>query len=154
MGLSTSGPAQADTLWRALEVQVDGVNPLSVVQATWNLLEPSAEGALGEAHAAGWGVVVKEGVANGRLTSRSYPPPALAGICADVGATPDAVALAAVLAQPWADVVLSGATTTGQLHSNLRAGTLHLTPEHLDTLRGLAQAPGVYWRERSALPWT
>ena len=42
VGLSTSGPRQADTLRRALEVRVDGVNPLSVVQATWNVLDPSA----------------------------------------------------------------------------------------------------------------
>ncbi|WP_216328882.1 aldo/keto reductase [Deinococcus aestuarii] len=154
VGLSTSGPAQAETLRRALEVRVDGVNPLSVVQATWNLLEPSAEGALGEAHAAGWGVVVKEGVANGRLTSRGEVPPALSAICADLNATPDAVALAAVLAQPWADVVLSGATTAKHLHSNLRAHPLRLTPGHLDALRGLARIPAHYWRERSALPWT
>lgn len=35
VGLSTSGPRQVDTLRRALELRVDGVNPLSVVQATW-----------------------------------------------------------------------------------------------------------------------
>ncbi len=35
--------------------------------------------------------------------------------------TPDALALAAALARAWADVVLSGATTTDQLMSNLAA---------------------------------
>ncbi|WP_245872984.1 aldo/keto reductase [Deinococcus planocerae] len=154
VGLSTSGPTQEATLRRALEVRVDGVNPLSVVQATWNLLDPSAQEALEGAHAAGWGVVVKEGVANGRLTARGTPPPALAEVCAELGTTPDALALAAVLAQPWADVVLSGATTARQLGSNLRAPTLNLTPGHLDALRPLAQPPAAYWRERAALPWT
>ncbi|MEF2278696.1 aldo/keto reductase [Deinococcus sp. YIM 134068] len=154
VGLSTSGPTQAETLRRALAVRVDGVNPLSVVQATWNLLEPSAEEMLAEAHAAGWAVVVKEGVANGRLTSRGTIPPALAEVCADLSATPDAVALAAVLAQPWADVVLSGATTGEQLESNLAALTVNLTPAQLDALRGLTQPAVDYWRERSALTWT
>lgn len=34
VGISTSGPGQADTLRKALELQVDGINPLTVVQAT------------------------------------------------------------------------------------------------------------------------
>ncbi|MCD0171796.1 aldo/keto reductase, partial [Deinococcus sp. 23YEL01] len=51
VGLSTSGPAQADTIRRALDVRVDGVNPLSAVQATWNLLDRSAGAALADAHA-------------------------------------------------------------------------------------------------------
>lgn len=70
VGLSTSGPRQAGTLRRALEVRVDGVNPFCVVQATWNLLEPSAGEALAEAQGQGWHVVLKEVVANGRLTAR------------------------------------------------------------------------------------
>src|SRR5262245_9894573 len=71
IGLTVSGARQAEVIRRALHVEVDGVNPFQVVQATWNLLEPSAGPALAEAKAAGWGVIVKEGVANGRLTARS-----------------------------------------------------------------------------------
>ena len=40
------------------------------VQATWNLLERSAEGALRQAHEAGLGVIIKEALANGRLGPR------------------------------------------------------------------------------------
>jgi aryl-alcohol dehydrogenase-like predicted oxidoreductase len=65
------------------------------------------------------------------------------------GNTPDALALAAVLAQPWADVVLSGAATVDQLRSNLAALELDFDPE----LEQLAEDPAVYWEERSALPW-
>ncbi|WP_083653115.1 aldo/keto reductase [Deinococcus marmoris] len=150
VGLSTSGPGQADTLRRALAVTVDGLNPFSAVQATWNLLEPSAGGALAEAHAAGWTVVVKEAVANGRLTKRATIPPTLAEICGELRATPDAVALAAALAQPWADVVLSGATTVQQLESNL--GALRLKSD-FSTLAGLAESPGEYWQTRAGLSW-
>ncbi|MFK7604140.1 aldo/keto reductase [Deinococcus sp. SM5_A1] len=150
VGLSTSGPWQADTLRQALEVAVDGVNPFSAVQATWNLLEPSAGAALAEAHAAGWAVVVKEGVANGRLTERATIPPVLAEICAELNATPDAVALAAALAQPWADVVLSGATTVQQLESNLRALKLRAD---FSALTGLAELPQNYWQTRAEMAW-
>ena len=37
------------------------------------------------------------------------------------GTTPDALALAAALAQPWADVVLSGVATIDTLRSDLAA---------------------------------
>ncbi|HLH28097.1 MAG TPA: aldo/keto reductase, partial [Acidimicrobiales bacterium] len=67
IGLTVSGPEQAATIRRALAVRVDGVNPFGSVQATWNLLEPSAGPALAEAHAAGLGVILKEVLANGRL---------------------------------------------------------------------------------------
>lgn len=155
VGLSTSGAGQAATIRKALDVRVDGAYPLSVVQATWNVLEPSAGAALAEAHAAGWTVVVKEGVANGRLTSRGLSgtgdvPDELKQAAKAAGVTPDAVALAAVLAQPWADIVLSGATTSEQLQQNLLA--LGLNPD-LDALHGLAQTPESYWQTRSGLAW-
>src|SRR5207245_59322 len=67
IGLSLSGPRQAEALRHAFEVEVDGVNPFQSVQATWNLLEPSVGPALAEAHDRGWGVIVKGALANGRL---------------------------------------------------------------------------------------
>jgi aryl-alcohol dehydrogenase-like predicted oxidoreductase len=82
------------------------------VQATWNLLECSATQALELAHAAGVGVIVKEALANGRLTA-SGAEEALLDLARERELAPDVLALAAVLNQPWADVVLSGAATPG-----------------------------------------
>jgi aryl-alcohol dehydrogenase-like predicted oxidoreductase len=147
IGFTVTGPHQADTLRRALEV-----GGFDAVQATWNLLEPSSGAALAEAHAAGLGVIVKEAVANGRLTSRGEVPE-LGAVADAVGATPDAVALAAALAQPWADVVLSGASTTAQLTANLSALELELDPAVLERLGTLAEDPGRYWETRSKLSW-
>ena len=141
VGLSTSGPHQAQTLRAALAL--DG--PFSSVQATWNVLEPSVGPALAEAHDAGWFVVVKEAVANGRLTSKAEDTPFVA-FAAQHGVAPDAVAIGAAAAQPWADVVLSGATTAEQLESNLE-------PVALGPLTEFVQEPYEYWSERSALPW-
>ena len=56
---------------RALEVVVDGEQLFDCVQATWNLLERSAEPALRQAHDRGLGVTIKEALANGRLTARN-----------------------------------------------------------------------------------
>jgi aryl-alcohol dehydrogenase-like predicted oxidoreductase len=156
IGLSSSGPGQAATIRRALEVTADGVGPFACVQATWNLLEPSAGPALAEASAAGWGVIVKEAVANGRLTPHGQGPAAaaLGRVAARHGAGVDAVALAAVLANPWTDVVLSGAVTPAQLEANLAALRVELTPEDLDELALLAEPPERYWQERAGLSWS
>ena len=92
------------------------------MQATWNLLEPSAGPALARGARAGLGVIVKEALANGRLTAARRPLPALErGRAAARARRPTPWPSAAVLAQPWADVVLSGAATRGALASNLAA---------------------------------
>lgn len=132
VGFSTSGPHQAETVELALGLTVDGVRLFDVVQSTGNAWEQSAGAALSAAHDAGVHVVVKEALANGRLVD-------------ELG---DAGALAAVLAQPWADTVLLGAAGPEQLRSNLRC---------LDTaapvVDGMAVAPRAYWSQRAELAW-
>jgi aryl-alcohol dehydrogenase-like predicted oxidoreductase len=135
IGISVSGPRQAEVIRRALAVSVDGVNPFQSVQATWNLLEPSAGPALAEAHDAGWGVIIKEALANGRLASQ------------------DRVAIAAALANPWMDVVLSGAVTETQMRSNAGALAVQLSPDELAELSKLAEPADRYWTERGQLAW-
>jgi aryl-alcohol dehydrogenase-like predicted oxidoreductase len=144
VGLTTSGPRQAETIERAL-----AVGGFDCVQSTWNLLERSAGPALAAAHEAGWGVIVKEALANGRLTTRGEVPE-LAATARSVGATPDAVALACVLAQPWVDVVLSGAATVEQLQSNLGALGIEVDAARFDSV---VEDPDTYWDKRGQLPW-
>ncbi len=155
IGLSSSGPAQSATIRRALELATAAKAPFACVQATWNLLEPSAAPALAEASQAGWGVIIKEAVANGRLTPHGHGKETniLTRIAANHDVGVDAVALAAVLANPWADVVLSGAVTPAQLESNLAATQLELDPDELEELSTLAEPPDRYWQERATLPW-
>ncbi len=153
IGFSTSGPAQADTIRAALAITVEGLPLFSSVQSTYNLLEPSAGPALAEAHDAGCTVIVKEGMANGRL-AHAEPGSVLGRVAAETGATPDAVALAAVLHRPWADIVLSGAATAAQVAGNLAAATVRLDPDQLARLTGLAGPAAAYWSNRAALPWS
>jgi aryl-alcohol dehydrogenase-like predicted oxidoreductase len=156
VGLSTSGPNQADTIRAALSVTVRGKPLFGSVQSTYNLLERSAADALAEAHTAGCAVIVKEALANGRLADPHLAAPAgniLREVAQQTGSSCDAVALAAVAAQPWADVVLSGAVTVDQLRSNLQAARLQLNPAQLERLTELAEPAGAYWIHRSQLAW-
>lgn len=157
VGVTLSGAGQADTLERVLEIERDGVGLFMTVQATWNVLEPSAGDVLAAAYDAGLGVIVKEGVANGRLTPRTTDTrvrEVMRPIAGRAGVTVDAVALAAVLAQPWADVVLSGAATVDHLHANLAAPAVSLSPDERAALSALAEEPADYWSRRSDLAWS
>ncbi len=147
IGFTTSGPRQSETIERALEV-----GGFDVVQSTWNLLDRSAGPALETAHHEGLGVIIKEALANGRLTARGDVPE-LESAARMTGRTEDAIALAYVLAQPWVDVVLSGATTVPELESNLVARVLELGPSVLERLDGIGEDAETYWEKRSALPW-
>ena len=147
VGLTVTGPEQAATVERALEV-----GGFDAVQATWNLLERSAEPALERAHAAGLRVIVKEALANGRLTPRGAPEP-LRGLAPERATTPDALALAAALARPWADVVLLGAATVDTLRSNIAALRVAWDDELARRLDPLVEPAEDYWRARAALAW-
>ncbi len=146
-GLSVSGAEQAATIERALEL-----GGFDAVQATWNLYERGATEALGRASDAGLYVIVKEALANGRLTARGHDP-RLAAVASAHRVSEDALALAAALARPWADLVLSGAADSDQLHSNLRALELGCDERLEAELAGLEEPSAAYWERRGELPW-
>jgi aryl-alcohol dehydrogenase-like predicted oxidoreductase len=159
IGVSVSGPAQADTLRRAMEITLDGSRLFESVQATWNILESSVGSALSEAQAAGMGVIVKEALANGRLTERNKEPGfeakriLLQKEAAKFDSSVEAIALAMCLAQPFADVVLSGATTVEQLLSNIEAYRFYPDEEVITRLAKLNEPAREYWAKRAKLPW-
>ena len=156
VGVSTSGPDQATAVRRALAVAVDGQALFTSIQSTWNLLETSVAGALAEAAAAGARVIVKEAVANGRLTPGETPGDErtrrAAALAGELGIELDQLATAAALAQPWVWRVLSGAVSVEQLDSN--AAVVELTAGVLDELAGLAEPPAEYWAARSRRAWS
>ncbi len=159
IGLSSTGPHQADTIRKALAVRIDGARLFDAVQATWNLLERSAGPALAEAHAEGLGVIIKEALANGRLTERNKEPAfadrrrLLEATATRLGTSLDALALAGVLARPWVDVVLSGAASIEQVRSNAQAIAVQWDSEAEQSLTALAEEAEEYWRGRGALAW-
>jgi len=151
LGLSTSGPHQADVIRDALGVSAGGAPVFSAVQATWNLLEPSVGPALDEAAAAGWWVMVKEVLANGRLAGPAAPV-AVVTLARQTGVTPDALSIAAALALEPSPSVLLGPISTSQLASNLVALGLDGTAISGE-LSWLAEPAESYWRQRSTLAW-
>jgi aryl-alcohol dehydrogenase-like predicted oxidoreductase len=159
MGLTVSGARQAEVIERAAGLTVADERLFDTVQATWNLLETSTAPALAAAAAAGMGVVVKEALANGRLTPRNSEPdfaPKLALLKAEaqrLDTTIDGLALAAVLAQPWVTTVLSGAARADHLRSNVGALDVAWDAQAAERLASLAEPPEQYWQQRSELEW-
>jgi aryl-alcohol dehydrogenase-like predicted oxidoreductase len=159
IGLSLSGPQQAATLRKAMEIQIGGRPLFRSVQATWNLLARGSTDALSEAHAGGMGVIVKEALANGRLTTRNDDPAfaakrsLLERVAAQAGVPLDALALAAVMARPWADIVLSGAARPSHLVDNLKALSVAWSGEMDERLAGLTEPEEQYWETRGQLEW-
>jgi aryl-alcohol dehydrogenase-like predicted oxidoreductase len=98
-------------------------------------------------------------VANGRLTARNDNPrfaPAMAILrqqAARLSCSVDALALAAVLAQPWADVTLSGAATAEQVRSNARALEVPWDDEATEATAPLREDSSAYWSHRSEMEW-
>ncbi|MEF2977606.1 aldo/keto reductase [Subtercola sp. YIM 133946] len=176
LGFSTSGPSQGAVIDAVLALPD---SPFGAVQTTWNLLEPSAAPALARAHDAGWFVVIKEALANGRLTTRGAAgssddgdadSPAGAATAGEPDARAfaarqnrplEALALDVAAAQPWADVVLTGAVTPAQLRENVaglapsaaaqdEAAAAALTGP---AAAALAEPPELYWAKRGARAW-
>jgi len=145
-GLSSTGADQAGVVRKAASLKRGGQRIFDWVQATWNVLEPSVGDALSEAKALGMHVIVKESLANGRLTSRGDVGQ-LKQAATERGVTPDALALSVALAQPFIDVVLLGVATVEQLQSNLKA---HPRLDFAIT----AEVPAEYWAKRQRLAWT
>jgi UDP-glucose-4-epimerase GalE len=129
----------ASLLWALSRLEESGI-----AQATYNVLERSAEPALIAAHASGRRVIVKE--ANGRLTSRGDR---LQRESKRAGVSADALAIAFVLQRSLASVVLSGAVAVAQLDSSSSA----LDLEEVGSMDDLRESSADYWQKRGTLPW-
>lgn len=159
IGLTLSGANQAQVLYKALEIESNGKLLFDSVQATWNLLERSVEPALQAAHGAGLGVIVKEALANGRLTPRNNAPDfapkrkILEEESLRLVTTIDALALSLVMHQDWSDVVLSGAAKLEHMRANARSVDVLLDQHAKERLSSLVEPAEEYWRKRSSLAW-
>ncbi len=172
LGLSVSGPNQDEIIREALKINVDDERSTTVtssmtkrkqtplfdsVQCTYNIFEQRPGPALMEAHNAGIDIIIKEGLANGRALLH----PKLVIMAQKLGCSADALALGAILAQPFQPRVLSGAVTKEQLRSNLDA--LDVAEKLMETeegkgmlkelMDGCKMESETYWKERSALKW-
>ena len=72
---------------------------------------------------------------------------------ASQNSTVDAVALSAVIHQPFVDVVLSGAACVDHLQSNLRALRIRWDDSLGEMLAAMVEPAEKYWHIRSQLAW-
>jgi aryl-alcohol dehydrogenase-like predicted oxidoreductase len=99
-------------------------------------------------------VIIKEGMANGRVLKNKT----ILEYSKKLSCSPDQLALACILAQPFHPRVLSGAVTPDQLESNLRAEEiaeqLRDDPVILaEIMEKTRMESDVYWSDRSMLAW-
>jgi aryl-alcohol dehydrogenase-like predicted oxidoreductase len=159
IGLSLSGEKQSETLDKALSIKNGNEQLFQSAQVTWNILEQSCTEILLKASALGLGIIVKEALANGRLTERNGDPAfsekmkVLKAMSEKYKVGIDALSIAYILAQPWASVVLSGASRVEQLLSNLEGVDVKLSDGDLITLKNMAENSEVYWKSRAGLRW-
>lgn len=154
MGLSVSSPKQDEVIQKAMTIEVDGVKLFDSVQCTFNVLEQRPAPCLLKAHEAGIDIIIKEGMANGRVLKN----PIIQKYAKKLSCSPDQLALACILAQPFQPRVLSGAVTPEQLESNLKAETiaerLKEDPALLIEIMGKTRMESEdYWSDRSMLAW-
>lgn len=159
IGLSLSGVQQGEVLKKALTIRTANELLFGSVQATWNILEQSTSNILQQAADAGLGIIVKEALANGRLTAKNKFPENSAYIntlhqmARKYQTNIDVLSLAFVLNQPWANIVLSGAGNLQQLQSNIEAMDLQLSFNDLEVISRLKLTPRQYWADRANLSW-
>jgi aryl-alcohol dehydrogenase-like predicted oxidoreductase len=63
------------------------------------------------------------------------------------------LALAAAVARPWVDILLSGAATVAQIRANVAACEVPYDDDVDEELRALSINSADYWRARTSFEW-
>jgi aryl-alcohol dehydrogenase-like predicted oxidoreductase len=104
-------------------------------------------------------LIVKEALANGRVfPNNKFPNYNNIYLVLDALATKYKVGIDAIALRFCEDTlkpyaVLSGASLTSQLTSNLAMSKFELLDNEIEHLKSLAVSPIVYWEERKLLEW-
>ena len=151
IGLTTSGTQQNVVLEKASKISNNGSPLFDIFQVTYNVFEQSTYDILIELIKQGKKIVIKEGVANGRVYNQT--PPLLKQLSEKYHVGIDAIALRFIFDNIQPFVVLSGAFSKKQLTENLKTLTFKLTPKELQELQNLKVNPNTYWNERKELNW-
>lgn len=159
IGLTSTGSNQLQVLEKALGIQVAGQPLFEAFQVTYNVLDQSLAPTLAEMGRQNKRVIIKEALANGRVFPNSnYPNYAdlyriLAEIATNHAVGIDAVALQFCRQTVRPFTVLSGASNSKHLLSNLQMEEIELSEAEIHLLKGQAVETDFYWTERKALAW-
>ena len=155
IGISTSGPSQAETIKKLLEInKVE--NLFTFIQCTINILEQSCQQILIEASESKINIIAKEVFANGRLSAANKEFHQkeiliLRNLALDLNLSLEELSLIWAYQQKYINIVLTGAATVEQLQSNIDAiSKKDLT---LPNLLELGTSKESYWQSRKSLKW-
>ena len=155
IGISTSGPSQAETIKKLLEInKVE--NLFTFIQCTINILEQSCQQILIEASESKINIIAKEIFANGRLSAANKEFHEkeiliLKNLALDLNLSLEELSLIWAYQQKYINIVLTGAATVEQLQSNIDAiSKKDLT---LPNLLELGTSKESYWQSRKSLKW-
>lgn len=151
IGLTTSGANQNVVLKKAEAITIGNESLFDLFQVTYNVLEQSTFEVLESFVKKGKQIVIKEGIANGRVFNNT--PLLLKELAAKYSVGIDAIALRFIIDSLKPFVVLSGAFTKSQLKDNLKALDFELSKEELNSLTQIKTDPNNYWDERKNLSW-
>ena len=152
IGLTTSGPQQSEVLNEAMQIKINGQVLFDVFQVTYNIFEQSTYSILTELLKKGKKVIIKEGVANGRIFTNTST--ILNELATKYNVDIDAIALRYIIDSLNPSVVLSGAFSKKQLKDNLKVLDFHLSQKEVNALKKLKKESQHYWKERKSLTWS
>lgn len=159
IGLTTTGANQGEVLDKALDLEIENEPLFNSFQCTYNIMEQSIIRFKTTFQGGHRQLIIKESLANGRLIPNSafvrhtYLYDQITSLAAKYNVTADALAIRFCLDSFPESICLSGASTTEQLHSNLKANTFKLQKDDLQLLSSYYVDSADYWDERRQLPW-
>lgn len=159
IGITTTGVNQVEVLRKAVDIEIENEPLFSSFQCTYNIMEQSILQVKEIFVNTNRQLIIKESLANGRLIPNTsfkehnglYKYITKLADKYNVGA--DAIAIRFCIDSFPEAVCLSGASTAGQLQSNLAAKTFKLKEEEMELLSSYKIDPIMYWDERKQLSW-
>jgi aryl-alcohol dehydrogenase-like predicted oxidoreductase len=159
IGVTTTGANQTEVIKKALDIEVEGHALFDAFQVTYNILDQSLDTISNVLTEQGKKVIIKEALANGRLFRNSnynhYKElyNTLEKLAKKHNIGTDAIALKFCQQSLQKSIVLSGASNSEHLESNLKMKTISLSQEELRALKKYRIDANNYWQERKQLAW-
>lgn len=159
IGITTTGYNQVEVFEKAITIEKNGNRLFDLFQITYNIFDQSFGSILHNNNDPKLKIVVKEALANGRLFpnnqfkhyQNTYKCLNRLSKIYNVGV--DAIALRFCIDSIPAFKVLSGASKTEHLISNLAAINFELKTDEIEELKSHAVNAKLYWTERKQLKW-
>jgi aryl-alcohol dehydrogenase-like predicted oxidoreductase len=159
IGITTTGTNQTEVIKKALDIEVEGHALFDAFQVTYNILDQSLETISNVLKEQGKKVIIKEALANGRLFRNSNYKHykelyrSLEKLAKKYNVGTDAIALKFCEQNLQKSMVLSGASNSEHLASNLKVNLITLSQEELRALKKYRIDANSYWQERKQLAW-